>query len=180
MFSNFVKETDFDSKITEVEGKIPNISGLATNSSLTAAENKIPGITSLIKKTDFDAKLKNISDRVTNNKSKDVLLDNELKKLKTLVGSSAKIKFDEVQKEDRFNRGFLYYLQQSYLVYECKIDPFIFDNKKILKWKSTSIFNYSDYYSIEGIEHTKIELPRLKDYEKFMLIYKVVIFNKIK
>ena len=29
--------------------------------------------------TDFDAKLKSISDRVTNNKSKDVLLDNELK-----------------------------------------------------------------------------------------------------
>ena len=66
-------------KITEVEGKIPNISGLATNSSLTAVENKIPDITSLITKTDFDAKLKNISDRVTNNKSKDILLDYELK-----------------------------------------------------------------------------------------------------
>ena len=33
-------------------------------------------------KVDFDAKLKNISDRVTNNKSKDLLLDNELKKIK--------------------------------------------------------------------------------------------------
>ena len=51
----------------------------------------------------FDARLKNISDRVTNNKSNDLLLDNELKKLKTLVGSSAKIKFDEVQKENSFN-----------------------------------------------------------------------------
>ena len=91
-----LKKTDFDSKITEVESKIPNISGLATNSSLTAVENKIPDITSLITKTDFDAKLKNISDRVTNNKSKDILFDNELKKLKTLVGSSAMIKFDEV------------------------------------------------------------------------------------
>ena len=37
-------------------------------------------ITSLITKADFDAKLKDISDRVTNNKSKDLLLDNELKK----------------------------------------------------------------------------------------------------
>ena len=41
-------KTDFDSKITEVEGKIPNISGLATNSSLTAVENKIPDVTNLI------------------------------------------------------------------------------------------------------------------------------------
>ena len=76
--TNFVKKTDFNSKITEVEGKIPNISGLATNSLLTAVENKIPDITSLITKTDFDAKLKNIGDRVTYNKSKDILLDNEL------------------------------------------------------------------------------------------------------
>ena len=38
-----------------------------------------------------------------------------------------------------FNRGFLYYLQQSYLVYECKIDSFTFNNKKILKWKSTGV-----------------------------------------
>ena len=52
---------------------------------------------------------------------------------KTLVGSSAKIKFDEVQKVNSFDRGFFYYLQQSYLVYECKIDSFDFDNKKNIK-----------------------------------------------
>ena len=37
----------------------------------------------MVTKTDVDAKLKDISDRATNNKSKDLLLDNELKKLKT-------------------------------------------------------------------------------------------------
>ena len=124
----------------------------------------------MITKTNVDAKLKNINDRVTNNKSKDILLYNELKQLKTLIGSSAKIKFDEVQKENSFNRGFFYYLQQSYLVYECKIDSFNFDNKKILKWKSTGIFNYSDYYSMKGIEDTKKELPGLRDDEK-MYVY---------
>ena len=117
----------------------------------------------MITKTDFDAKLKNISDRVINNKSKDLLLDNELKKLKTLVGSSAKIKFDEVQKENSFNRGFFYYLQQSYLVYECKMDSFNFNSKKISKWKSTGIFIYSDDSSMKGIEDTKTKLPELKN-----------------
>ena len=86
-------------ELRAAENKIPDVSGLATASALTAAENKIPDITSLITKTDLDAKLKNISDRVTNNKSKDLLLDNELKKLKTLVDSTGKIKFDEVQKK---------------------------------------------------------------------------------
>ena len=35
--------------------------------------------------------------------------------------------------------------------------------KKILKWKSTGVFNYSDYYSMNGIKDTKKELPRLKN-----------------
>ena len=38
--------------------------------------------------------------------------------------------------------------------------------KKILKWKSTGIFNYSDYYSMKSIEATKKELPRLKNIEE--------------
>ena len=42
-------ETDYNAKITEIESKIPSISGLATNSVLTAFENKIPDI-SLVKK----------------------------------------------------------------------------------------------------------------------------------
>ena len=108
-------------KLAAVGNKISDVSGLATASALTAVENKIPDITSLITKTDFDAKLKNVSDRVTNNKSKDLLLNNELKKLKTLVGSSAKIKLDEVQKEISFVRGFISYTQNSNLVYECKV-----------------------------------------------------------
>ena len=85
----------------------------------------------MITKTDFNATLKTISDRVTNNKSKDLLLDNELKKLKTLVGSTAKTKSDEGQIEDSFTRGFYYYLQQSYLVYDCKMGSFNFTNGKI-------------------------------------------------
>ena len=95
----------------------------------------------MITKSDFDAKLKNISDRVTNNKSRIILLDNELKKIKTLADSAAKTKSDEGQIEDSFARGFYYYLQQSYLVYECKMGSFNFSNGKISELKSTGIFN---------------------------------------
>ena len=45
-------------------------------------------------------------------------------------------------KEDLVFSEFFFYLQQSLLVYECKVDSFILDNKKILKWRSTGIFNY--------------------------------------
>ena len=50
------------------------------------------------------------------------------------------------------------------------VNSFIFDNKKILKWKSTGIFNYSDYYSMKGIENTKKEMPILKNDER-MYVY---------
>ena len=133
----------------------------------------------MITKTDFEAKLKNISDRITNNRSKDLLLDNELKKSKTLLDSTAKIKFDELQKENSFNRGFFYCLQQSYLLYECKMDSFSFNSKKISKWKSTGIFIYSDDSSMKGIEDTKTKLPEVNNTEECMFIYKVIIFNKV-
>ena len=106
--SSLVKATDFNNIVTEIEGRIPsiNITGLATNSELNAVENKIPDVSSFVKKTefntkvteiegkipdvsslvkttDFDPKLKQISDRVTKNKSKHLLVENELKKLKT-------------------------------------------------------------------------------------------------
>ena len=120
---------DSNAKISEEEGKIPSVSGLATTSSLTV-ENKIPDVSSLVKKTDyntkisdiekkiidhnhdkyittpefntmaadvfnarlaaqtdlinkpeFDFKLKGTSDRVTKNKAKHLLVENELKKL---------------------------------------------------------------------------------------------------
>ena len=43
------KKTD-NKKITEIENKIPSISGLVTDAALTAVENKIPDVSSLIKK----------------------------------------------------------------------------------------------------------------------------------
>ena len=36
----FVKKTDYNAKITEIEGKMPSISGLATNAALSAVENQ--------------------------------------------------------------------------------------------------------------------------------------------
>ena len=85
--------------------KIPDDGSLATKSALTVVENKIPDVSSfvkkadfntkvieieakifdasnLVKKTDLDTKFKKISNRVTKNKSKHLLVENEINKLK--------------------------------------------------------------------------------------------------
>ena len=60
-----LKKIDCNTKITETEGKIPSISGLATNAALTTVENKIPNISSLVKKTDYDTKITEIEKKLT-------------------------------------------------------------------------------------------------------------------
>ena len=47
---DLLKKTDYNAKISEIESKIPNISGLATNSALAEVENKMPDVSSLVKK----------------------------------------------------------------------------------------------------------------------------------
>ena len=42
--NDVIKKTDHNSKITEIEGKIPDISNLATKTALTTAENNIPSV----------------------------------------------------------------------------------------------------------------------------------------
>ena len=118
--SGLVKKTDYNTKTTELEDKIPSISGLATNAALTTAGNKTDYNTKtseiekkltdhdhdkyittrecntlavnifnarlaqadLVTETDFDAKLSSLNGKVTSNKTKPLLVENELKKLK--------------------------------------------------------------------------------------------------
>ena len=55
---------DYNAKISEIESKIPSSSGLATSAALTAVENKVPYISSLVKnKTDCNTKITEIEKR---------------------------------------------------------------------------------------------------------------------
>ena len=64
---------DFNSKVSELETKIrsaeskPDITNLATKSSLTAVENKIPDVNGFVKKIDYDTEISSTkNDYVTN------------------------------------------------------------------------------------------------------------------
>ena len=54
------KETSSDTKITDILGKIPIITGLVTTASLAAVEKKIQNVSDLVKKTKYDAKVSEI------------------------------------------------------------------------------------------------------------------------
>ena len=145
--NSFVTRTKFsadtnalDDKIDGVEKK-PDVSGLATKTSLNDYAKKAGYVSSASLTSQLNnLKSQHIAIEVTgiNNKTKknanDILaVKNELEKKE----------YDIAENEIgiSFNRGFFYYLQQSNLVYECKVDSFSFNNKKITNWKSTGVLN---------------------------------------
>ena len=84
-----LKNTDYNIKITEIENKLNNHNHEKYID--TAEFNKLPvdvfnarlAQANLITKTDFDAKLSSLNRKITQNKSKHLLVENELNKLKT-------------------------------------------------------------------------------------------------
>ena len=63
--NDVVKKTDYNAKVTDIKGKVPDISNLATKTVLTTVENKIPSVSELGKKTTLSAVKNKIPD-VTN------------------------------------------------------------------------------------------------------------------
>ena len=59
---------NFNSKISEVENKIPNVNGFLLtsvfNSKTTEVENKIPAVSSLVKKTDYNTNISDIEKKI--------------------------------------------------------------------------------------------------------------------
>ena len=57
--SNLISKTDFNTKVTEIEGKIPNIRGSATK---TAVKNEVPSVSNLAKMSKITEIEKKIND----------------------------------------------------------------------------------------------------------------------
>ena len=62
--NDFIKETDYNAKITEIEDKIPDISNLAAETALNTVANKIPNTSGLVKKTGYNAKITEIESKI--------------------------------------------------------------------------------------------------------------------
>ena len=184
--NDYLKTSTFNSKVTEVESKIKDTNIIAKNA-VTKVNTIRSNLTAYAKKDKVATYITTIkNDYVTNASLSSQLNDLKSQHIATEVtdiDNKTKINASDIlalenkltQKEDTinenerglsFNRGFFFYLQQNHLLYECKVGSFIFNNKNISKWESTGVFNSSDYYSMNGIENTKKEMPILKNDER--------------
>ena len=189
--NNYLQTTTFNSKVTEVEnkiraaeGKIPDVTGLATKTEVTAVENKIPNLVGYTKKSEVATDITAIKNNYVTNASLTSQLNDlkaqhiadEVKKVDDKVKKNAssilgfenrlKQKEDTVNENGRgisFNRGFFFYIDQSYLVYDCKMGSFQFTSGKISVWKSTGIFNYLGNSNMNAVGDSGGDLPDIKN-----------------
>ena len=137
-FSGFVKKTDHANEITKIKNDY------VTNASLDSKINDL-------KAQHVSTEVKKIDDETRKNSSDILGFENRLKQKEDIV--------DENQRELSLNRGFFYYLQQRYLVYECKIDSFNAKGSEISTWKSTGISNHPDNSSMNVVVNSKGNRP---------------------
>ena len=57
--------TSLNPKISDIKNKIFNITNLASTTALTAAENKIPNVSNLVKQSDYNTKISEIENKIT-------------------------------------------------------------------------------------------------------------------
>ena len=119
-----------------------------TNASLTSQLN--------------DLKSQHIATEVT-------AIDNKTKKnASDILALESKLqqKEDSINENERgnsFARGLFFYMDQSYLVYNCKLGSFNFTAGKITTWKSTGVFNYFGNSNMNAVADSGGDLADLKN-----------------
>ena len=140
--SNLVNKTDCNTKVTEIENKLTNhnhdkyIDTSEFNKLIANVSNARLAQANLITKTDFDANLSSLNRKITLNKTKHLLVENELNKVKTFdfVYFIGKSHFDEDG-------------TQNYLVFQPlkKYFKLTANTSSVLSWQSKGL-------SIENID----------------------------
>ena len=88
-----LKKTEYNTKVAEIENKLNNhnhdkyIDTTEFNKLAANVFNVRIAQANLVTKTDFDAKLLSLNRKITSNKTKHLLVENELNKLKTFDSS---------------------------------------------------------------------------------------------
>ena len=165
--NDVVKKTDYNAKITEIENKIPDISNLATKTTLTSVENKISNIHGLATKTELTTVENKISD-ISNLATKTALtnLSNTVPDINTLIKKSDyDTKIAEIESKYVSNTGFDSKLAQANVITKRNFDAKVIKLENNIKRSQTFDFGYSrgkNYFEEDGTQNYLIFQPVIR------------------
>ena len=139
--------------MTDIEGKIPDVSNLATKTVLTTVDNKIPSVSSLVKKTNYGNKITQIENKLNNHNHDKYITTPEFNTLAADVFNARLAQANLVTKTDfdaklsslnlSYFIGKIHFEEdgiQNYLVFQSIHRYFKITNKKyISSWKSKGL-----------------------------------------
>ena len=187
--TSYLQTATFNSKVTEVENKI-KATDIIAKSAITKTNTIKSDLTGYAKKADVASDITVIkNDYLTNAslasqlndlKSQHIAtevtsIDNKTKKnASDILALENKLqqKEDTINENERglsFNRGFFFYMDRSYLVYDCKLGSFNLTLNKISAWKSKGILNHLNS-NMEAVGDGSGDLPYLKE-DSRMYVY---------
>ena len=147
-----INKSDFSSKVTEIEGKTPNISGLATKTELTAVENKIPSVSNLVKKLKVAEIEKKITDHAHDqyitvlkfNKFSAKVFDERLKRSNLITKTDIDIKLGSLNKKKQKKHS----NKTKHLLAENKLKELQTFDSSCFRGKNYFKENGTQYYSV--------------------------------
>ena len=102
--SNLATKNNLNTKINKVKNEITSITGLATTSALTAVGNKIPDTSNLVRKTDYNTKITEIEKKLTDHNHDKYITTTEFNKLATDTFNARIVQANLVKKTDFDNK----------------------------------------------------------------------------
>ena len=97
--SNLATKINLNTKINEVKNEILSITGLAATSALTAVENKIASISNLVKKTDYKTKITEIEKKLTDHNHDKYITTTDFNKVATDAVNARIVQANLVKKD---------------------------------------------------------------------------------
>ena len=184
--SGLLQVSSFNSKVNELDNKIktaeskPNISNLATRSSLKTVENKIPDVNGFVKLTDYSTEVTSIKNNYATkaildskiNDLKNQHISDEVKKVDDKVKKNItdilsfkssldneKFTINDLEREASYFRGKDYYLN-SWLLFRPTFSSFTRGTDSLYreKWKSKG---FNDESELTAVKNTSNDTPKI-------------------
>ena len=151
--NDVVKKTDYNAKVTNIEGQIARITKNTIDNLADITKLKAIDTNSFVLKTKLASDANTLENKI----------DTVDKKIPDITGLATKTSLNSYLQTSIFVRGFFSYEYHSDLVYDCKLNLIKTYSYGILEWKPKNIYLPSNKNVLNSVQNIKLISPNIKN-----------------